>query len=397
MKTSMKSVVISADWSPKPGFKLGPKDIDGKLTYLGSYVWRYPKLSVEEKEYPKIGPTECLIEVKACGICGSDVHMAQADKDGYTWYPGLTAFPVTLGHELAGVVVKAGEKAFNKRTGKAYDAGEPVCAEEMFWCSYCRPCADGHPNQCERLQEMGFSVDGGFARYIAIDSRYLWSLEGLRDFYQGNDLFLAGSLVEPTSVAYNALIECGGGIRPGDNAVILGGGPIGLGGVAIMKRAGAAKVVLVEPEEGRAALGRKMGADLVINPMKENVPERILQFTGGLGAAIYLEATGLPDKVIGTIEDTIWNGKFIGAKVVIVARADKKTPLNGEVYQVKKAKVAGAQGHSGYGTFPRVISLMGAGMDMTPLITKKIGIDAVPEHVKLLQTDKKNCKITCLM
>ena len=85
--SSMKSVVLSADWSPKPGFKLGPKDIDGKLSYLGSYVWRYPKLSVDEKEFPEIGPTECLIEVKACGICGSDVHMAQADKEGYTFTP----------------------------------------------------------------------------------------------------------------------------------------------------------------------------------------------------------------------------------------------------------------------------------------------------------------------
>jgi threonine dehydrogenase-like Zn-dependent dehydrogenase len=352
---------------------------------------------VDEKEFPEIGPTECLIEVKACGICGSDVHMAQADKEGYTFYPGLTAFPVTLGHEMAGVVVKAGSKAFNKRTGRAYEVGEPVCPEEMFWCSYGRPCADGNPNQCERLQEMGFSVDGGFAKYVAIDSRYLWSLAGLADLYKGIDLFKAGSLVEPTSVAYNALIECGGGILPGDNAVILGGGPIGLAGVAIMKRAGASKVVLVEPAESRQILGRKMGADLVIDPMKENVPEKILNFTDGLGAAMYLEATGIPDKVIGTIEDTIWNGKFIGAKVVIVARADAKTPLNGEVYQVKKAKIAGAQGHSGYGTFPRVISCMAAGMDMTPLITKTVGIGEVPDHVKLLQTDKTNCKITCIM
>jgi len=393
----MKSVVLSAEWAPKAGFKLGPKDIDGKLTYLGSQVWRYPKLSLEEKPMPEIGPTECLVEVKACGICGSDVHMAQADKDGYIWYPGLTAFPCTLGHEMAGVVVKCGDQAFNKRTGRKYEAGEPVCPEEMFWCSYCRPCADGAPNQCERLQEMGFSVDGGFAKYVALDSRYLWSLAELGERYKGIDQFLAGSLVEPTSVAYNSLIECGGGIRPGDNAVILGGGPIGLAGVAIMKRAGAAKVILVEPADSRAQLGWKMGADAVINPMKEDVPGRILELTGGLGAAIYLEATGIPDKILPVIEDTIWNGKFIGAKVVLVARADARTPMNGEVYQVKKAKICGAQGHSGYGTFPRVISLMASGMDMTPLITKKVSIDDVPCNIQLLQTDKTNCKITCVM
>lgn len=392
---TMKTVVLSAEWSPKPNFKLGPKDIDGKLSYLGSQVWRHPALSVQEKEYPELGPTQCLIEVKACGICGSDVHMSQSDKDGYTLYPGLLAFPVTLGHEMSGVVVKAGAKAFNKRTSRPYEIGEPVCAEEMFWCANCQPCADGNPNQCEKLEEMGFSVDGAFAKYVTIDSRYLWSLADLRGRYKGNDLFLAGSLVEPTSVAYNCLIECAGGIRPGDNAVIFGGGPIGLAGIAVIKRAGAAKVILVEPWESRAQIGRALGADVVIDPMKEDVAQRILSETGGLGAAIYMEATGLPEKIIPIIEDAIWFGKFIGAKVAVVARADVKTPITVEVYQVKKAKLAGAQGHSGYGTFPRVISCMASGMDITPMITKKVKIDEVPEHVKLLQTDKTNCKISC--
>jgi threonine dehydrogenase-like Zn-dependent dehydrogenase len=393
----MKCVILSAEWAPKPGFRLGPKDIDGKLTYLGSNVWRNPKLSIAEKDLPKIGPTECLVQVKACGICGSDVHMAQSDKDGYTWYPGLTAFPVVLGHEMSGVVVEAGERAFNKRTGRRYEIGEPVCPEEMFWCAYCRPCAEGNPNQCERLQEMGFSVDGGFESYVAVDSRYLWSLIELQDRYQGIDLFLAGSLVEPTSVAYNAVIECAGGIRPGDHAVICGGGPIGLAAVAIMKRAGAAKVILCEPAESRANIGRELGADLVIDPTNEDMARRILDFTGGLGAALYLEATGLPDKILPAIEAAIWDGKFIGAKVALVARADMRAPLNCEVFEVKKAKIAGAQGHSGYGTFPRVISCMASGMDMTPMITKKIGIDEVPDHIRLLQTDKTNCKITCVM
>ena len=393
----MKTVVLSAEWSPKPGFRLGPKDIDGKLTYLGSNVWRHPKLSMVEKDIPKIGATECLIEVKACGICGSDVHMAQADSAGYTWYPGLTAFPVVLGHEMAGVVVKAGERAFNKRTGRPYEAGEPVCTEEMFWCAYCRPCAEGNPNQCEQLQELGFSVDGGFESYVAVDSRYLWSLVELRERYQGVELFLAGSLVEPTSVAYNAVIECAGGIRPGDHAVICGGGPIGLAAVAIMKRSGAGKVILVEPAESRAHLGRRLGADLVIDPTKEDMTQRVLDFTGGLGAALYLEATGLPDKVLPAIEATIWDGKFIGAKVALVARADMRAPLNCEVFEVKKAKIAGAQGHSGYGTFPRVISCMASGMDMTPMITKRITLEEVPDHIRLLQTDKTNCKITCVM
>ncbi len=392
----MKSVVLSAKWDPRRSFRLGPKDMDGKLTYLGSQAWRNPSLKIVEKDIPEISPTEILIKVKACGICGSDVHMAQSDEEGYIWYPGLTAFPCTLGHEFSGIVAKAGKEAINKRSGKRYDEGEAVTAEEMLWCAACRPCADGYPNHCERLQELGITCDGGFAEYVKVDARYVWSLEELRGSYESEDIFLAGSLVEPTSVAYNAVIERGGGIRPGDNVVILGGGPIGLAAVAILKRAGAAKVILSEPSQERRERGKIMGADSVIDPLEEDFSERVLESTQDMGAKLYLEASGLPDKVFADIEETIWRGKQINSTVVIVARSAKKIPLTGEVFQVRRASLVGSQGHSGHGTFPRVISSMAAGMDTTPLITKKITLKEVPENIVLLQTDRKECKITAV-
>jgi len=393
----MKAVVLSAKWDPKKDFRLGPKDVEGKLTYLGSQVWRNPTLKIEEKEIPEIGPTEVLIKVKACGICGSDVHMAQPDDEGYILYPGLTAFPCTLGHEFSGVVVKAGKEALNKRTGLRYKEGEAVTSEEMLWCGSCRPCADGYPNHCERLQELGFTCDGAFADYVKVDARYVWSLEELRGVYSDEEIFLAGSLVEPTSVAYNAVIERGGGIRPGDNVVILGGGPIGLAAVAILKRAGAAKVILSEPSEPRANMGKKMGADYTINPLKENFTEKVLEITEGVGAKLYLEATGLPNKVFPDIEQTIWQGKQINSTVVIVARSAKKIPVTGEVFQVRRASIVGSQGHSGHGTFPRVISSMASGMNMIPLITKKISLEEVPENIIMLQTNRQECKITAVL
>ncbi len=394
----MKAVILSADWEPKPDFTLGSKDIDGKLTYLGSKVWRNPELSIQDVEKPEIKDDEVLIEVKVCGICGSDVHMAQPDAEGYIYYPGLTAFPVVLGHEFAGTVIDAGPNAIDKRTGRRYRGGEPVCAEEMFWCSYCRPCADGYPNHCEALEEIGFSVDGAFTKYVAVNARYLWNLESLKKAYSNeDDLYLAGSLVEPTSVAYNAVIERGGGIRVGDNVVILGGGPIGLAAVAILKRAGASNVILSETQRARAELGIKMGATHVINPQEEKFTERILEITDGMGADLYLEATGLPDVVFADIEKTIWEGKALNSTVVIVARADIKIPATGEVFQVKRASIVGAQGHSGHGTFPKVISAMAAGMDMTPLCTKKISLDEVPENIVMLRDDRQECKITALI
>ena len=394
MTEKMKGVTLVADWKPKPGFTLGPKDIEGVQTYLGSKVWHNPRIEIREFDVPQPGDEEVLLEVKACGICGSDVHMAQPDAEGYMLYPGLTGFPAIMGHEISGVVVAAGKDARNKRTNRPFNAGEEVTIEEMFWCGQCKPCADGFPNQCEQLNEIGFNINGGYTKYILVPSRVVWSLAPLKRRYSGADLFLAGSLVEPTSVAYNAVIECGGGIRPGDNVVICGGGPIGLAACAILKHAGAARVILSETVKERAEMGLRMGADFVINPLQEDFVQRVLEITDGMGAHLYLEATGLPTVVYPGIEQAVWEGKTIRATIVVVARADAKMPVTGEVLQVKKARIAGAQGHSGYGTFPRVIECMASGMDMTPLITKKVRLEELPENIIGLRSNRTDCKIT---
>ena len=391
----MKTIQIKAKWKPKPGFKLGSKDIEGKLTYLGSQVWHNPIVDLIEKPIPTIKPNEVLIRVKRCGICGSDVHMNQTYDDGYIYYPGLTAFPVTLGHEFSGEIVDVGSHAINKRTGKPYEKGEPVTVEEMVWCGECKPCCDGYPNHCERLEEIGFSIDGAFAEYIAVPAKLCWSLKKLENRYE--DLFKIGSLVEPTSVAFNAVIERGGGIRPGENVVILGAGPIGLAASKILKTAGAAVCIISEPDPHRAVLAKKMGADYVVNPIKENLVEKVKEYTANEGAALYLEATGLPQIVTEDIQNSIWECKAVNSTVVIVARAEQRMPICGEYFQVRRARIVGAQGHSGHGTFPNVINSMAAGMDVSPMITKEISLDQVPEHLKLLQTDRENCKISAII
>jgi threonine dehydrogenase-like Zn-dependent dehydrogenase len=395
MNGKMQGVTLVAEWDPKPGFKLGSKDVDGRQTYLGSLVWRNPRIEIREYDVPTPGPYEVLMQVKACGICGSDVHMAQADDEGYIFYPGLTGFPCILGHEFSGIVIKAGEKAFDKRTNKPFKGGERVTSEEMLWCGMCKPCADGYPNHCERLDEVGFNVNGAFAQYIVVPSRTVWSLEPLADIYEGDDLFLAGSLVEPTSVAYNAVIERGGGIRPGDRVVILGGGPVGIAACAVLKQAGASQVIISEPQEARARLALSIGADFAINPLKESLADRVLELTDGMGANLFMEATGLPEVVYPDIERIIWEGRTLNSTVVVTARAEAKMPVTGEVLQVRRARIVGAQGHSGHGTFPRVIDCMASGMDMTRMITKKIKLEKVPENIIELQTNRTECKITC--
>lgn len=128
MKT-MKAVRLHAQWDPKSDFVLGNKDVEGRQSYLGSKVWRHPAMVIEDVPIPEPGPGQVLIKLKNCGICGSDVHMAQPDDDGYIVYPGLTGFPCTLGHELSGIVAEAGPGALDKKTNKPFKGGEWVCAD----------------------------------------------------------------------------------------------------------------------------------------------------------------------------------------------------------------------------------------------------------------------------
>jgi threonine dehydrogenase-like Zn-dependent dehydrogenase len=139
-----------------------------------------------------------------------------------------------------------------------------------------------------------------------------------------------------------------------------------------------------------------MGADYAIDPTKENFVEKVLDLTRGMGADLYLEATGLPTIVYPQIEQTIWLGRTLNAKVVVLARADAKMPVTGEVLQVRRASIVGSQGHSGDGTFPRVINCMSDGMDMTRIVTKRISLDEVPQSIVMLRDARQESKITCV-
>jgi len=150
---------------------------------------------------------------------------------------------------------------------------------------------------------------------------------------------------------------------------------VGIAACAILKRAGASKVIISETQEERASMALKLGADYHVNPLKEDFATRILEITDGMGADLFMEATGLPEVVYPGIERVIWEGRTINSTVVVTARASAKMPVMGEVLQVRRARIIGAQGHSGHGNFPRVIECMAAGMDMTSMSTKKVSLE----------------------
>ncbi|MDI7277154.1 MAG: alcohol dehydrogenase catalytic domain-containing protein, partial [Anaerolineae bacterium] len=135
----MKALVLTAQWDPRPGYVPSAWEETTRKAITGNSVWRHPALEVKEVPLPSVGPDEVLLRVRACGVCGSDMHFYETDDQGYILYPGLTRFPTTLGHEFAGEVVQVGSAVTDLRPG------DRVTAEEMIWCGHCRPCRDGFP------------------------------------------------------------------------------------------------------------------------------------------------------------------------------------------------------------------------------------------------------------
>ncbi len=369
----MKALVLTADWDPRPGYVPSDWEKTTRKAITGSSVWRHPRLEVKEAPQPRIGPDEVLLRVRACGVCGSDIHFYETDEQGYILYPGLTRFPTILGHEFSGEVVEVGSAV------KDLKVGDRVTAEEMIWCGHCRPCRDGFPNQCLNLEEIGFTIPGAFAEYIAVGAKYCWKLDELEERYPGQRLFEAGALVEPCSVAYNCVFVRAGGFPPGGNVAIFGQGPIGLAAAAECKAAGAARVIVFETSATRRELGLKVGADYAFDP-REVVPhEVILELTRGLGADLLVEAAGAPEVTVPEMELAL----AVDGKIAQVGRAARSVPIYLERFQVRHAQFFGSQGHSGNGIFPHVISMMAAGLiDLTKVITARYSLDQTVEAIQ---------------
>jgi len=379
----MKALCLHASKEPKKGYRLSNFEIKTGKVLEGSNVWRFPELRIEEAQKPKLGPKDLLIRVKACGICGSDIHFYETDEDKYMLYPGLTKFPCTIGHEFSGLVEDVG------RAVKDIKPGDSVTAEEMLWCGECSPCRGGFPNHCTNLEELGFTVDGAMADYVKVEAKYCWKIDSLLDAYKSEDkAYEAGSLVEPTSVAYNALFIRAGGFKPGAYVAVYGAGPIGLASIQLAKAAGASKIIVFEVSSERMSLAKELGADYVFNPKEleragEFQSEKIMEVTYGLGADMQVEAAGAPAQTLPEMEKAL----AINGKIAWIGRAAKAASINLERFQTRRGQIFGSQGHSGDEIFPNVIRLMASGrIDMTKIITKRFkldeGIEAVREASK---------------
>lgn len=379
----MKGLVLDAKWDPRPDYPLSEWEKQTGKAITGNSVWRYPKLEVRDWPDPEPGPQDVVLAVQACGVCGSDMHFYETDKDHYILYPGLTRFPTILGHEFSGKVVATGPEV------KMLKIGDMVTVEEMIWCGRCIPCRNGYPNHCSNLEELGFTIPGAFANYIAVDEKYCWKIDAIAErLGDETKAYELAAMTEPTCVAYNAMISRAGGFRPGHYVSVFGAGAIGLASIGLARAAGAGMIVAFEISPQRRELAHKVGADYVYDPREVSPGAVLMELSKGEGFNFHVEAAGAPHLTVPEMEKAL----AINAKVVQIGRAAQRVPMYLETFQVRRSQIFGAQGHSGDENFPNVIRLVASGrLDLSPIITARYAlaqtVDAIAKSTQ--RTDGK--------
>ena len=237
-----------------------------------SYFLGNGQFEVREEPIPAVGPQDVLVKVAACGVCGTDVHIFHGDKGSAEVHP-----PVVLGHEFAGTVVSVGEQVKN------YVPGDHVTVDPNIYCGKCHYCRIGKKQLCENLYAIGVNRNGGFAEYCVAPETQCFRLDPEVPLEYG-------AMCEPLSCCLHGIDLAN--IRTGDTVCVLGGGAIGLIMVQLAKLAGASRVILSEPVEMRRKIGLELGADLAVDPINENLKERITEYLGVEGVDLVIECVG---------------------------------------------------------------------------------------------------------
>jgi len=241
------------------------------LVYLGP-----DKLEVQEiaDVSPKAG--EVKIAVKACGICGSDVH-------GYLGLTGRRTPPMVMGHEFSGEIVEVGEGVKNLKVG------DRVAPYPVDYCENCEMCAQGNYHLCANKRQFGvLTVDGAFADYICVPEKVCFKIN--------DDVsFDIASLMEPFAVANHGVDRAGD--LAGKTVMLVGTGTIGLLALVCIKIKNPAKILVSDLSDFRLDIAKKLGADIVINPTTTDFKQAVLDATDGKGVDVSYEAVGAAPSV----------------------------------------------------------------------------------------------------
>lgn len=286
---------------------------------------------VTDIEDPQIGPEDVLVRSHAVGICHSDFDL----YDGQYIIP--ITYPVVPGHEWSGEIVDVGDAV------KGFDVGDRVVGE----------CVVGPGGK----DHFGFSIDGADAEYVRVRAEWLHKLPE-------NLSYTDGALVEPFSVAYNAVVSAGR-VDPSDIVCVFGGGPIGL--LCLMAAvASNATVILLEPEAGRRDNATKFGAHATLDPRADAFTDAVADVTDGRGFDVVIEAAGAPTAMATALEVAGHSARVVYAGINVGAQAPAELGL----IQSKALRIRGMIGSAG--VWPETIRFLSSGVvDVAQIVTAR--------------------------
>jgi L-iditol 2-dehydrogenase len=303
-------------------------------------------LNIREVPEPEVGAEDVLIRVKACGICGSDVH-------GYDGRTKRRIPPLIMGHEAAGVVTKIGAEV------SSVHVGDRVTFDSTVSCGQCYFCRTGDVNLCDNRQVLGVSCseyrrNGAFAEYVSVPDRILYTLPD-------SFAFEKAALIEAVSIAVHAAKITG--IQPGSSAVVIGTGMIGLLAVQAFRVFGCSKIIAVDLEESRLALARSMGADQTFSGDDPDLLAELQAATEWHGPDIAVEVVGAQKTVLTAI-----NAVRRGGTVTLIGNLAPIVEMPLQSIVTRQLRLLGSCASAG--EYRECIDLMAAGaIEVEPLIS----------------------------
>ncbi|HWI59427.1 MAG TPA: galactitol-1-phosphate 5-dehydrogenase [Bacillota bacterium] len=306
----------------------------------------YKKFAYEDVPAPQPGPDEVLITVKACGICGSDVH----GMDGST---GRRRPPIVMGHEAAGVIARVGKGV------SAWAPGDRVTFDSTIYCGGCEYCRRGLVNLCDHRRVLGVSCEeyrqhGAFAELVTVPQHILYRLPQGVTFEQA-------ALVEPFAIALHAIRRAPPALN--DTVVVVGAGMIGLALVQALSQAGCGQLIVVDVAPERLALAAKLGATHTLNSAAGNAAAAIQDVTRGRGADLALEAVGVTATV-----DLALRCVRKGGAVTLVGNVAPKIDFPLQVAVTRELSLAGSCASNG--EYPACLDMLARGaLNAAPLLS----------------------------
>ncbi len=307
-------------------------------------------LEMHEVPIPEIGGRDILVKVKAAGICHSDAHYRAGISP-------VRPIPLTLGHEVAGIVEKIGAHVTNVKVG------ERVCLHYNLTCGDCYHCFTGNDQFCEKVLMLGHYTNGGYAEYIAVPSRNAIHLPDEIPFEQGATLMCA------SATAFHALKKSR--LKAGERVAIFGAGGLGQSAVQLAKAFGALEVYAVDINEEKLNLAKEYGA-IPVNGKVANAVEEIKRLTNGKGVDVAIEMIGLQQTMKQAIQVA-----GVMARVVIVGLSNK--PIEIDTYNEllgNEVELIGSNDHH-LQELPLLVEMARKKiLDTSRIVTKTVPLDA---------------------